>query len=66
MKIKVERNVETSKVMIPEEKDLQKLRLKSLWNALSIPIADKQNGTPLAVLQIYNFDENNYINKIEE
>ncbi len=30
MKIKVERNIETSKVMIPEEKDLQKLRLKTL------------------------------------
>ena len=42
--------------MIPEEKDLSKLKIKQFKNALAIPI----NGIKLssiAVLQVYNFQE---------
>ena len=47
-------------VLITEELDLKKLSLSQVKNALAIPVMDKQNGNSLAVLQVYNFDENNY------
>ena len=47
-------------ILIAEEKDLSKLNLTAVKNALAIPVMDKQNGTSQAVLQVYNFDEANY------
>mmetsp|Transcript_1228 Transcript_1228/g.2241 ORF Transcript_1228/g.2241 Transcript_1228/m.2241 type:complete len:100 (-) Transcript_1228:438-737(-) len=52
--------------MCPEEKDLKKLQLESLKNAIAIPIFDKQTGSSIAVMQAYNFDEQNYLNCIDE
>jgi hypothetical protein len=43
--------------MCPEEKDLKKLHLETLKNAIAIPIFDKQTGVSIAVVQAYNFDE---------
>jgi hypothetical protein len=42
--------------MISEEKDMNKLKLKSLRNALAIPLTDGQKPVPLGVLQVYNYD----------
>jgi hypothetical protein len=47
-------------LLILEEKDLTKLNLDVVSNALAIPVIDKQNGETQAVLQVYNFDETNY------
>ena len=47
-------------ILIAEEKDLTKLSLKEVRNALAIPVMDKQNGQSQAVLQVYNFDEAYY------
>lgn len=52
--------------MCPEEKDLKKLQLESLKNAIAIPIFDKQTGSSIAVVQAYNFDEKNYLDSIDE
>lgn len=43
--------------LIAEEKDLTKLKLKKIKNAVAIPILDKQNGAPVAVLMVYNYDD---------
>ena len=53
----LERDAAASKVMINEEKDAKKLELRQIRNCLSVPIQDKQNGSSISVLQIYNFDE---------
>ena len=45
-----------SSYLIPEEKDLNKLKLKSMKNAVAIPITDGQKPIPLGVLQVYNYD----------
>ena len=48
--------IDNGSVMIAEEKDLNKLKIKQLKNGLAIPI----NGaklTSIAVLQVYNFQE---------
>lgn len=42
--------------MIAEEKDLQKLKLTHLKNTIAIPVLDKQNGSSIAVIQVYNFE----------
>jgi hypothetical protein len=42
--------------MIPEEKDLNKLKLKQLKNAFAIPISEK-SSSPFGVLLVYNFDD---------
>jgi hypothetical protein len=47
-------------LLIPEEKDLNKLNLEVVNNALAIPVIDRHNGETQAVLQVYNFDEVNY------
>lgn len=67
-KIMIERELKNSKdsLLCPEEKDLKKLQLEILVNAIAIPIFDKQTGTSIAVVQAYNFDEQNYLNFIEE
>jgi hypothetical protein len=52
--------------MCPEEKDLKKLHLETLKNAIAIPIFDKQTGVSIAVVQAYNFDEQNYLACIDE
>lgn len=41
--------------MITEEKDLNKLKLKSLRNALALPL--NQSQSCLGVLQVYNYSE---------
>lgn len=46
----------TSQSMIPEERDLNKLKIKHLKNALAIPI-NGAKGQSSAVLQVYNFQE---------
>ena len=43
--------------MIAEEKDMAKLKVQSVENAVAVPVLDKQNGAPLAVVMVYNFDE---------
>lgn len=52
--------------MCPEEKDLKKLQIEKLKNAIAIPIFDKQTAAPIAVVQAYNFDELNYLKSIED
>ncbi len=47
-------------ILIAEEKDLSKLNLQSVRNALAIPVMDKQHGESLSVLQVYNFNNANY------
>ena len=42
--------------LIAEEKDLAKLKVASVKNAVAIPVLDKQNGAPLAVIMCYNYD----------
>lgn len=58
-KIMIEREIENSNqsLLCTEEKDLKKLQLEKLINAIAIPIFDKQTGTSIAVVQAYNFDE---------
>lgn len=53
-------------MLCPEEKDLKKLNIATLKNAIAIPIFDKQTGTSIAIVQAYNFDEQNYLNSIDE
>ena len=53
-------------MMCPEEKDLKKLQIEKLKNAIAIPIFDKQTAAPIAVVQAYNFDELNYLKSIEQ
>lgn len=43
--------------MCQEEKDLKKLKIDKLRNAIAIPIFDKQTGSSVAVVQAYNYDE---------
>ena len=43
--------------LISEEKDLTKLKIRGVTNAVAIPVLDKQNGTPLAVIMAYNYNE---------
>ncbi len=43
--------------LIAEEKDLAKLRVSAVSNAVAIPVLDKQNGSPLAVIMAYNYDK---------
>jgi hypothetical protein len=52
--------------MCSEEKDLKKLQLNQLENAIAVPIFDKQTGTPIAVVLGYNFNEENYLNNVDE
>ena len=40
-KIMIEREIDAKSIMCPEEKDLKKLNLTSLKNAIAIPIFDK-------------------------
>ena len=61
-KIMIERDIDINSkqqesIMCPEEKDLKKLKIESLKNAISIPIFDKLSGSSIAVVQAYNFDE---------
>ena len=42
--------------LISEEKDLSKLKVASVKNAVAVPVLDKQNGAPLAVIMVYNYD----------
>lgn len=69
-KIMIERDIDQGKdsesLMCPEEKDLKKLQISSLKNAIAIPIFDKQTGSSLGVFQAYNFDEQNYLSSIDE
>eukprot|EP00347_Sterkiella_histriomuscorum_P004739 403359292 len=44
------------KLLTQDEKDLNKLKLEMVRNALSIPVLEKQNNTPQCVLQVYNYD----------
>lgn len=37
-------------IMCPEEKDLKKLQIEKLKNAIAIPIFDKQTAAPIAVV----------------
>ena len=58
-KIMIEKEVDSSKngLLCNEEKDLKKLGIDSLKNAIAVPIFDKQTGASIAVVQAYNFDE---------
>ena len=42
------------------------MNIATLKNAIAIPIFDKQTGTSIAIVQAYNFDEQNYLNSIDE
>jgi hypothetical protein len=42
--------------LITEEKDLAKLKLQAVKCAVAVPVLDRLNGSPVAVLQIYNYD----------
>ena len=42
--------------LIAEEKDLGKLKVNKVSNAVAVPVLDKQNGAPLAVIMVYNYD----------
>ena len=42
--------------MIAEEKDLSKLKVQQVTNAVAIPVLDKQSGSPQAVIMVYNYD----------
>lgn len=46
--------------LISEEKDLSKLKLKEVSNAIAIPVLDKQNGMPQAVLVVYNYNREEF------
>jgi hypothetical protein len=67
-KIMIEREINPTKesLLCQEEKDLKKLQIDSLKNAIAIPIFDKQTGSCTAVLQAYNFDEQHYLTSIDE
>lgn len=65
-KIMIESTISEESLLCPEEKDLKKLQLETLVNAIAIPIFDKQSGNSVAVIQAYNFDEKNYLNSIDE
>ena len=70
-RIMIERDIDQEtkdqkSVLCPEEKDLKKLNIATLKNAIAIPIFDKQTGTSIAIVQAYNFDEQNYLNSIDE
>lgn len=54
--------------LISEEKDLTKLKIDSVKNAIAVPVLDRQNGQPIAVLQIYNYDPDSLksVHQIEE
>lgn len=65
-RIMIERDAATAQTLCAEEKDLKKLGLTELRNAIAIPIFDKQSGASIAVCQAYNFDEANYLSAIDE
>jgi hypothetical protein len=67
-KIMIERDIQNTEesLLCPEEKDLKKLQIEKLNNAIAIPIFDKQMGASVAVVQAYNFDEQNYLESIDE
>ena len=46
--------------LIAEEKDLTKLKLTEVFNAVAIPVLDKQNGMPQAVLVVYNYNREEF------
>ena len=54
---KIQIDPDASKHLISEEKDTAKLKVQSVKNAVAVPVLDKQNGAPLAVVMIYNYDE---------
>ena len=56
-RIMIEKDASNSETLCTEEKDLKKLGLATLRNAIAIPIFDKQSGQSVAVAQAYNFDE---------
>ena len=43
-------------MLINEEKDLSKLKIGAVSNAVAIPVLDKQSGAPQAVIMVYTFD----------
>ena len=47
-------------LVIPEERDLHKLKLASVHNLLSVPVLDRQNTTPIGVLSLYNYTPSLY------
>lgn len=54
-KIMIEKDInveekQTQSVMCQEEKDLKKLQIEKLINAIAIPIFDKQTGQSIAVV----------------
>ena len=58
----IEKDIDTEQqdqqsIMCQEEKDLKKLKIEKLRNAIAIPIFDKQTGSSVAVVQAYNYDE---------
>lgn len=67
-KIMIERELGADKesILCTEEKDLKKLQIQELKNAIAIPIFDKQTGQSTAVVQAYNFDEQHYLASIDE
>ena len=42
--------------LITEEKDLGKLKIQAVSNAVAVPVLDKQSGAPVAVMMAYNYD----------
>jgi len=65
-KIMIEREIGEKSELCPEEKDLKKLELEGLKNALALPIFDMQTGQSVAVALAYNFDEEFYLKSIDE
>ena len=54
-KIMIEKDInaqpkDQQSIMCPEEKDLGKLKMETLKNAIAIPIFDKQTGSSVAVV----------------
>lgn len=49
-KIMIEKDASSADTLCSEEKDLKKLGLDQLKNAIAIPIFDKQTGSSIAVV----------------
>lgn len=52
--------LESAAGLASEEKDLSKLGLSEVRNAVAVPVLDKQSGASVAVIQAYNFDKDRF------
>ena len=49
--------MKNSDKLISEEKDVTKLQISQVKNAVAVPILDKQTGSPQAVILVYNYEQ---------